>query len=231
MIYQGGYCTWASVQISRGNTLRLDYKTTWTKTANRPLVFDILENLYSLSIWLSHIDGLVQERCDSSVLSMELRLSCINPSTRFGQERFLIEAFQVFSSYHKNTKRDSPAKVIIPWSWYCYTFIDWWSWYCECGGMKHGIQLDGVSPPRHLPSKVIKYGYIGSHNENDYGNGNGIFNDNNDNDDDNRNDNTTTTISTTTTKNNNNDGNENDNILCILLLMMVIAATTTIWII
>ena len=34
------------------------------------------------SIWpsLSHIDGLVQERRNSSALAMELRLSCINPS-------------------------------------------------------------------------------------------------------------------------------------------------------
>ena len=29
---------------------------------------------------LDHIDGLVQERCNSSALAMELRLSCTNPS-------------------------------------------------------------------------------------------------------------------------------------------------------
>ena len=28
---------------------------------------------------LEHIDGLVQERCNSSALAMELRLSCTNP--------------------------------------------------------------------------------------------------------------------------------------------------------
>ena len=30
-----------------------------------------------------HLDGLVQERCNSSVLAMELRLSCTNPSISF----------------------------------------------------------------------------------------------------------------------------------------------------
>ena len=29
--------------------------------------------------WEYQIDGLMQERCNSSVLAMELRLSCINP--------------------------------------------------------------------------------------------------------------------------------------------------------
>ena len=29
---------------------------------------------------LAYIDGLVQEKCDSSALAMELRLSCTNPS-------------------------------------------------------------------------------------------------------------------------------------------------------
>ena len=33
-----------------------------------------------LNIRQPHIDGLVQERCNSSVLAMELCLSCINPS-------------------------------------------------------------------------------------------------------------------------------------------------------
>ena len=38
-------------------------------------------NLYDESFWRNvDIDELVQERCNSSVLAMELRLSCINPS-------------------------------------------------------------------------------------------------------------------------------------------------------
>ena len=38
---------------------------------------------FCLSDWINHIhiDGLVQERQNSSVLAMELRLSCTNPST------------------------------------------------------------------------------------------------------------------------------------------------------
>ena len=39
--------------------------------------------LYKMQIFLHcllHIDGLVQESRNSSVLAMELRLSCINPS-------------------------------------------------------------------------------------------------------------------------------------------------------
>ena len=31
-------------------------------------------------IWLYHIDGLMQERCNSSALAVELRLSYTNPS-------------------------------------------------------------------------------------------------------------------------------------------------------
>ena len=31
--------------------------------------------------YLSHINGLVQERCNSSALALELHFSCINPST------------------------------------------------------------------------------------------------------------------------------------------------------
>ena len=36
--------------------------------------------LETISEHIVHINGLVQERCNSSVLAMELRLSCINPS-------------------------------------------------------------------------------------------------------------------------------------------------------
>ena len=35
---------------------------------------------YRLLIYHSHIDGLVQERCNSNALAMELLLSCTNPS-------------------------------------------------------------------------------------------------------------------------------------------------------
>ena len=36
--------------------------------------------LWKRSIFLDHFDGLVQERCNSSALAMELHLSCTNPS-------------------------------------------------------------------------------------------------------------------------------------------------------
>ena len=37
--------------------------------------------LFTMQVPVPHIDGLVQERHNSSALAMELRLSCINPST------------------------------------------------------------------------------------------------------------------------------------------------------
>ena len=37
--------------------------------------------IQSIPFQWHHIDGLVQERCNSSALAMELHLSCINPST------------------------------------------------------------------------------------------------------------------------------------------------------
>ena len=47
-------------------------------------IFGIEPNIYDLVINLTisnaNIDGLVQERRNSSALAMELRLSCINPS-------------------------------------------------------------------------------------------------------------------------------------------------------
>ena len=40
-----------------------------------------------------HIDGLVQERRNSSALAMELRLSCINPSTWSCHNNYWINTF------------------------------------------------------------------------------------------------------------------------------------------
>ena len=39
--------------------------------------------VHQIGRMMVHIDGLVQERCNSSVLAMELRLSCTNPPTYF----------------------------------------------------------------------------------------------------------------------------------------------------
>ena len=46
---------------------------------NKPLPDPMKNNFYD------NIDGLVQERCNSSALAMELRLSCTNPPT-FGND-------------------------------------------------------------------------------------------------------------------------------------------------
>ena len=52
-------------------------------------MFALIEQIRIKLLWLSknlmateleNIDGLVQERCNSSGLAMELRLSCTNPS-------------------------------------------------------------------------------------------------------------------------------------------------------
>ena len=44
-----------------------------------------------------HINGLVQERRNSSALAMELRLSCINPSTSDAQEINSLGKFENYS--------------------------------------------------------------------------------------------------------------------------------------
>ena len=42
--------------------------------------FARIRQFVNKSNWLSYIDGLVQERRNSSVLTIDLRLSCTNPS-------------------------------------------------------------------------------------------------------------------------------------------------------
>ena len=59
---------------------RLWFCEAWTKIAH---ILQTAFWIHFLERWYSHfchIDGLVQERHNSSVLAMELRLSCINPS-------------------------------------------------------------------------------------------------------------------------------------------------------
>ena len=52
------------------------------KTYIHNLCYGFLNNINGTIVWLSecHIDGLVQERRNSSALAMELRLSCTNLS-------------------------------------------------------------------------------------------------------------------------------------------------------
>ena len=45
--------------------------------------FEAETDMLHATVPWQHIDGLVQERCNSSVLAMELRLSCTNPSKCF----------------------------------------------------------------------------------------------------------------------------------------------------
>ena len=68
----------------------IDWYQTITKH-NKAQVMGIILGMYSIGdrlFWQldfymnkrPHIDGLVQERCNTSSLAMESRLSCINPS-------------------------------------------------------------------------------------------------------------------------------------------------------
>ena len=41
--------------------------------------------LHVFDLWIHYINSLVQERCNSSALAMELHLSCTNPSICYGQ--------------------------------------------------------------------------------------------------------------------------------------------------
>ena len=73
------------------------------------MVNQLLSRLISYFDILGHkgkIDGLVQERCNSSALAMELRLSCINPS-RCPRNHFIfimgIPAPQKNSFYNENS--------------------------------------------------------------------------------------------------------------------------------
>ena len=52
--------------------------TAWPMQVHWNASWDISDMFNRDAIW--HIDGLVQERCNSSALAIELRLSCTNPS-------------------------------------------------------------------------------------------------------------------------------------------------------
>ena len=51
-------------------------------------------------VWCAHIDGLVQERCNSNALAMELHLSCTNPSIyKAGHNNFPTRLLHLDASY------------------------------------------------------------------------------------------------------------------------------------
>ena len=62
-------------------------------------------------IWSLHIDGLVQERRNSSALAMELRLSCTNP---------------LISAIHISGSAQEGSDLWSPFNWHDYTFITAW---------------------------------------------------------------------------------------------------------
>ena len=95
---------------SKGSSKDKWYESTGTKNQyynlnitqhNKPCTYFMGYTVYSVpggccqytchnmtpSCWQVHLHGLVQERRNSSVLAMELRLSCTNPSIRLVQER------------------------------------------------------------------------------------------------------------------------------------------------
>ena len=66
--------------------------------------------------WWVNIDGLMQERCNSSALAMELRLSCTNPSTwSWPFKKPVVEA-----------ELTCPWPSVWPWPWLT------WPWPFQC---------------------------------------------------------------------------------------------------
>ena len=58
---------------------------TWCRAGDKPLPEPMMTQLTDTKIYLPasvtyHMDELVQERCNSSALAMEIHLSCTNPS-------------------------------------------------------------------------------------------------------------------------------------------------------
>ena len=84
---------------------------------------------------LSHIDGLVQERCNSSALAMELRLSCTNPSICI-----------IFSYWLR------PCSAIVGkiWAhtWRCYicNVFSYWLRPCSAINRNQTLRLITLSP-------------------------------------------------------------------------------------
>ena len=63
-----------------------------------------------IATYTEHIDGLEQERHNSIANALELRLSCINPSTY----KFVYMIYEMKLDCHiANTKRDSPCKLYV----------------------------------------------------------------------------------------------------------------------
>ena len=68
-------CPWAKNLPNLLSLCSRLHKIHISETAGRNYV-----DLYIVVLHYDHFDGLVQERCNSSVLGMELHLSCTNPS-------------------------------------------------------------------------------------------------------------------------------------------------------
>ena len=68
------------IEIQTFSLKKICLKMLSAKCCSFRLSLNVLKNCSSC--WfMSYIDGLVQERCNSSALAMELHLSCTNPST------------------------------------------------------------------------------------------------------------------------------------------------------
>ena len=67
-----------------GKISKYRIKTNATNHENKTIILGIFSSgrwydIEDLISWIGDIDGLVQERCNSSASAMELRLSCTNP--------------------------------------------------------------------------------------------------------------------------------------------------------
>ena len=112
--------------------------------------------------FLSHIDGLVQERRYSSALTMELRLSCFNPSIywivfnhRMVQELVTFTFNKTF--FYLGTTQRHFAYLTHYIAWFNqYIMWTWSSWIC-IGGDVHNASVRHCSKLNLLHLKLIRW--------------------------------------------------------------------------
>ena len=73
--------------------------------------------------WYYHIDLLVQERCNSSALAMELRLSCTKPSIS-GNRHSKIGRFVIIKTHSTNCGLVMVLEILVSIAWW-HQAITW----------------------------------------------------------------------------------------------------------
>ena len=86
-----------------------------------------------------YIDGLVQERCNSSALAMELRLSCANPSI-YAKQKSTLNSINCFMSLEQG------IKMTCHLSQMCNTLT--------CKGVSIGLMLSKMKTHRICPAMI-----------------------------------------------------------------------------